>query len=639
VQTGVFFAPLKKGESEMFDINVFANPAKMKRDFLATTEVAEQAVPVELGREFDQLQEEAPDVLMSGNFWWDFARSYRGQITQLVAGRTLLTVLVLVAVVASQRILDESNTLTASLWLLVFYTITQLVMKVVNAWASLIQNQLYVCARAFVTLRMNVKLLRMGQADSDEFSTGNLKTLISSDIYRIGDFLHAIFRNGVPCLLSILILGPVIVFYMGMPGVLAMLTGFGAMPLAFVFGRYVHRQEEKIKHEEDTLSTIIGEWVTNVRLLRFLGWEALMRTRVAGHIRKLVVEATRQHGANLLNFGISITWWLIPIIVLIASNQAMGGNDDLVALFASIWMLNHITLYIRWLPAIFIDYASAAACVTRLERLFQHRDIEDDLLPDCPQAVAGAQPVRLHLNNVSYAYGDTNVIRNLYLTLDLNRTVSVIGRVGAGKSTLLKLICGELKPTDGTIQVEFDNDVVADLWHRNVYHEYRQNVGYMPQEAYLSNASFTINVALDSRTDEASVMRAIQLAELDADVRQWQNGLAEEVGETGVNLSGGQKQRVNLARALHSGRSYLVLDDPLSAVDTETEGRLMTNLVEVTDGFLLSSHRLTELKSTGRLIVLDDGHVIEDGDPVALMNDPESEFSQHLAAGDFELEE
>jgi ABC-type multidrug transport system fused ATPase/permease subunit len=134
-------------------------------------------------------------------------------------------------------------------------------------------------------------------------------------------------------------------------------------------------------------------------------------------------------------------------------------------------------------------------------------------------------------------------------------------------------------------------------------------------------------------------MRAIQLAELDADVRQWQNGLAEEVGETGVNLSGGQKQRVNLARALHSGRSYLVLDDPLSAVDTETEGRLMTNLVEVTDGFLLSSHRLTELKSTGRLIVLDDGHVIEDGDPVALMNDPESEFSQHLAAGDFELEE
>ncbi len=624
----------------MFDLTVFANPARLKREFLDTTEVAEQAVPVELAHEFEQLKEEAPDILMTGRFWWDFVRTYRNHIAQLVAGRAVMTVLLLMAVLASQKILDETNTLTAAVWLLVFYAAIQLVMKVVNAWAALLQSQLLVCTRTYVTLRMNAKLLRMGQLASQEFSTGNLKTLVSSDIYRIGDFFHAVSRNGVPCLLALIILGPVIVYSMGIPGLLAMVVGFGAMPLAFVFGRYVHKKEKSIKAEEDTLSTMIGEWVTNVRLLRFLGWEPLMRTRVAGHIRKLVIEATKQHGANLVNFGISVTWWLLPIIVLIWANEALDGNDDVVVLFGSIWMLNHITLYIRWLPNIFIDYASAAACVDRLEKLFTHKDITDDLMPDWHQSVKDAMPVRMHLNNVSFQYGAAEpVVNNVYLTLDLTEAVSLIGQVGSGKSTLLKLICAELKPTSGTIQVEFDNGVIADLWHANVYRACRNNVAYMPQEAYLSNTSFSINVSLDSSTDDADVMRAIQMAELEADLGAWDSGLGEEVGETGVNLSGGQKQRVNLARALHSGRGYLVLDDPLSAVDTDTEARLMVNLLDNTTGFFLASHRLTELRLTDRLLVLERGRVIEDGAPVTLMSDPESEFSQHLNSGDFGLEE
>ena len=626
----------------MFDLKVFANPAKLKRDFLATTEVADQAIPHELAREFEQLREESPEILMSRNFWWDFVRTYRRHISGLVAGRAVMTVLILIAVLASQQILDESNSLTAAVWLLGFYALVQLTAKVVNAWSALRQSQLLVATRTFVTLRMNAKLLRMGALSGEEFSTGNLKTLISSDIYRIGDFLHAVSRNGVPCILAVLILGPVIVYLMGIPGLLAMTVGFGAMPLAFLFGRYVHRKEERIKREEDTLGTIITEWVTNVRLLRFLNWETLMRHRVAEHIRSLVIQATKQHGANLINFGVSVTWWLLPIIVLIWSNEYLvpGGNTDILALFGSIWMLNHITLYIRWLPNIFIDYASASACVNRLEKLLQHRDINDDLLPDWHQSVKTAKPVRVHLNGVSFRYrADVGVLQDLYLTLDLGESVSVIGRVGSGKSTLLKLLCAELKPTGGTIQVEFDNGVIADLWHANVYRAYRNHIGYMPQETYLSNASFAVNVSMDAGVEGRDVMRAIQMAELEADVSQWQGGLSEEVGETGVNLSGGQKQRVNLARALYSGRGYLVLDDPLSAVDTDTEARLMQNLLGHTNGFLLSSHRLAELRLVDRLLVLDAGHIIEDGVPNQLMNDPGSEFSQHLLAGDFGLEE
>jgi ATP-binding cassette subfamily B protein len=618
----------------MFDLAIFANPRRLKREFLKSTEVAPQSMGSELRAEFEMIKDENAEVLITGHFWRDFCRTYKKHISLLVLGRAITTVLVLVAVLASQRILDETNSLTASVWLLVFFAATQFVQRIVNAWSALLQSQLLVCTRTFVTLRMNYKLLRMAQLTSDEFSTGNLKTLISSDIYRIADFLNSVSRNGMPCLLALVFLGPVIWVYMGLPGLIAVLTGFGAMPLAYLISGYVHNKEELIKAEEDALGTVIGEWVTNVRLLRFLGWEKLMRSKVAAHVRKLVTESTRQHGVNLINFGISVSWWLLPIIALVYANEVMGHTSELATLFASIWMLNHITMYIRWLPGMFIGHASASACVKRLNMLFQHGDIRDQQMPDCEESILGASPTKMHFADVSFKYRTDWILKHVNLQLDLRERTSLIGAVGSGKSTLLKLICAEIKPTDGAILVEFDNGVIADLWHRNVYNRVRSEFGYMPQEAYLSNTSLAINVSLDAEFGEGDVMQAVRLAELEADIHHWQRGVEEEVGEIGVNLSGGQKQRVNLARALYSSRPYLVLDDPLSAVDTDTESALMDTLLAGPDGFLLSSHRLTELTRTDRLLVLDRGNIVEDASPKQLILNPDSEFSRQLLAGE-----
>ena len=255
----------------MFDIAVFANPAKQKRDFLATTEVEAQEMGPELRSEFDQLKEENPSILMSGNFWMDFVLTYKRHLTTLVFGRAVMTVLTLIAVLASESLLDESNTGAAAIGFLIFYAIVQVILKVVNAWTALYQSQIFVNVRTFITLRVNVKLLRMGQLSSADFSTGNLKTLISSDVYRVAELFHGVLRNGLPCLLGLIILGPVIVYNMGLPGLISIVVGFGAMPLSFWLGKYVHKKEELIKKEEDDLSTLVGEWVINVRLLRFLG--------------------------------------------------------------------------------------------------------------------------------------------------------------------------------------------------------------------------------------------------------------------------------------------------------------------------------------------------------------------------------
>ena len=387
----------------MFDLKLFSSPRALKRDFLQSTDVAPQSMGPELRSDFERIRVQNADLLISGNFWWDFMRTYARHLTLIVSLRGVGSILILASVLASQRILDETNTLTASLWLLFFYGLIQLVHRVTNAYVAMLQNQILVCVRTFVTVRMNWKLLRMGSLSSAEFSTGNLKTLISSDIYRIAEFLGSLFRNGIPCLLGLIFLGPVIWFYMGIPGIVAVATAFAALPLALIFGRYVFHKEEIIKRQEDSLATIVGEWVTHVRLLRYLGWEKLLASKVAGHIRKLVIEVTKQHGVNLVNFGISVSWWLMPIIPLIYTADVMEDTSDLSTLFASIWMLNHITLYIRWLPGLFISYGAAAACILRLNRLFSHSDIEDELLPPCNQALQGAMPTKLHFNHVSFA--------------------------------------------------------------------------------------------------------------------------------------------------------------------------------------------------------------------------------------------
>lgn len=201
--------------------------------------------------------------------------------------------MILVAVLVSERLLDPEQRLSLALLMLLIFALTQIIMRVINACTSLLQNQFLVCSRTFVTLRLNAKLLRMGQLASNEFSTDNLKTLISSDIYRISDFLHGFLATACracwECSCS-----DRWWFYMGWPGVIALGLGFAALPLAMVLGRYIYRKEEVIKAEEDKLVAIIGEWVSNVRLFRFLSWEPLMRSRVSHHIRRLVTESTEE---------------------------------------------------------------------------------------------------------------------------------------------------------------------------------------------------------------------------------------------------------------------------------------------------------------------------------------------------------
>jgi ABC-type bacteriocin/lantibiotic exporter with double-glycine peptidase domain len=229
-------------------------------------------------------------------------------------------------------------------------------------------------------------------------------------------------------------------------------------------------------------------------------------------------------------------------------------------------------------------------------------------------------------------FGSHEVLRGICTTFELNQRTVIIGSVGSGKSTLLEVLIGEIPLSSGSVEIEFEDGSRAPLWRRDVYSVFRSAVAYSPQQPFLSNASMRDNIDLSEQASPEDLESAVSLAQLSDDIALFKRGLLEEVGESGINLSGGQKQRVSLARAFVSKRPLWVLDDPLSAVDAVTEQRLTKAICQHSRGLILVSHRVSVLDSCDRVLVLEDGRFIEDGDPRVLSHDPTSHVYRFLQA-------
>jgi ATP-binding cassette, subfamily B, multidrug efflux pump len=214
--------------------------------------------------------------------------------------------------------------------------------------------------------------------------------------------------------------------------------------------------------------------------------------------------------------------------------------------------------------------------------------------------------------NLTFAYtpGSEPVLQGIDFQVTAGQTVALVGRTGSGKSTLLSLLPRMIDPPEGTLHVD-GLDV-----RRIPLARLRSAIGMVPQETFLFSTSIRENIALGAHeATDAEVLEAARLAGLEADLAQFPQGVDTIVGERGLTLSGGQKQRVALARALLRRPRLLLLDDCLSAVDTQTEEHILHNLRTVFQGrtVFLVSHRISTVKDADVILVLDHGRIIERG--------------------------
>lgn len=217
----------------------------------------------------------------------------------------------------------------------------------------------------------------------------------------------------------------------------------------------------------------------------------------------------------------------------------------------------------------------------------------------------------VEFKNVSFKYPTSNryALRNVSFKLENGKSLALVGKTGSSKSTILKLIFREYLPDEGEILIDGVN--VADL-DLNMLTE---KAGYVPQDNFLFSESIAENIAFafDEEIDQKYIEDAAKMSGVYNDVTSFKKGFDTILGERGVTLSGGQKQRVSIARALIKNPKLLVLDDSLSAVDTDTEKIILDQIAKLQSTMIIVAHRISTIKNADEILFLEDGAIKERG--------------------------
>jgi ATP-binding cassette subfamily B protein len=309
-----------------------------------------------------------------------------------------------------------------------------------------------------------------------------------------------------------------------------------------------------------------------------------------------------------------------PIIsVLIGISTIMTvyfGGKECIAGNISIGNIAEFVIYVNMLtwPVTSLGWVTSVVqrAVSSQERLNEFLKSEPEIksLSNEPFSIKSS----IKFDSVSFHYPDTGIkaIDDLSFEIKKGESIGIIGKTGAGKSSIANLLCRMYDPNSGRVLIDGKDLKTINL------HAYRRQVGFVPQEVYLFSDSIKNNISFglpNSDGIDMEIIRAAKLAQIYDDVFAFPDQFETLLGERGITLSGGQKQRLSIARALIKSPSFLLFDDCLSAVDTETEAKIMNELKkEMRDKFsLIVSHRVSSVMESSQIIVLDKGAVVEQG--------------------------
>ncbi len=395
----------------------------------------------------------------------------------------------------------------------------------------------------------------------------------------------------------------------------ALLPMLALAPVTVGFGKLIHARFERIQEQLGTLSTMVQENLAGVRIVKAYGREA----QQVGRFRELSEDYLERNLALARVSGVfypllTLLAGLSVVLALLLGARAVMRADitvgDFVAFNLYLARLSWPMIALGWVVNLF---QRGAASMGRINHVLTATPAVDEPAdPVEPFEIRG----ELEFRGVSFRYPGSRrmVLRDVSFRVPAGSLLAVVGGTGSGKSTLVSLMVRLFDPTEGEVLLD------GVPLRRIPLQRLREAIGFVPQESFLFSETIRENLGVGVEEDdpargEARIREAARVAQIDSTIVDFPAGYDTLLGERGVNLSGGQKQRATLARALARDPRLLILDDALSAVDTHTEAEILSGLREVLRQrtSVVVSHRVSAVMGADRILVLEDGSVVESG--------------------------
>ncbi len=470
--------------------------------------------------------------------------------------------------------------------------------------------------------RLFICLEQLPCAYHDQADTGDLVQRCSSDVETVRVFLAAqIVEIGRVSLFLLIAIPLMLLQDVRMTLVSLVIVPF-IITFAILFFRQVRSLFEEIDKAEGKLTTVLQENLTGVRVVRAFAQQEY-------EIDKFMQRNTRFRDLeNRLFFAFSNYWATSDLlcfgqlgVILIGGGYfAMQGNLSLGTWVMFFWLLRTIIWPVRHFGRVLADSGKATVAIGRIQEILNEPP-EDQLSEQTPTSnepspIAGDIEIR----NLTFAYKDgTSALDDLSLTIHEGETVALLGPPGAGKSTLMNLLVRLYEYEHGSISIGGRD--LTSIDRKQLRHAF----GMVLQDPFLYSKTVKENIAVgNGEATDDDIQRVAHEAAVHENIERFADGYETKVGERGVTLSGGQRQRLAIARALLKRPQFLVLDDSLSAVDTQTETHILKTLAlrEDHQTTILISHRLSSTRLADRVFVLDGGKLIQSGTHAELVEVP-----------------
>ncbi|MBE8723596.1 ABC transporter ATP-binding protein [Flavobacterium hungaricum] len=447
--------------------------------------------------------------------------------------------------------------------------------------------------------------------------TGDLMNRISEDVSKVRMYVGP----AVMYTINTFIRFAIVILYMY--NVSPLLTLYTILPLPilsyciFKLSSEINKRSTTFQQYLSKVSSFTQEIFSGIRVIKAYSLENQ-------HQNNMVALADESKSKSLSLARVQSLFGPLMIALIGISNLVViyfGGVMYIDGRIPNIGTIAEFILYVNMLtwPVASLGWVSSMVqeAEASQKRLNEFLKIEPEIKNnnESPSLISG----EIAFDNVNFTYQDTNIeaLKNVSFTVKKGETLAILGKTGSGKSTILSLISRLYDVTDG--QITIDGNEISTL---NL-NDLRNNIGIVPQDAFLFSDTIKNNIKFGNQnaTDE-EVFEAAKNAVVHDNIIAFNKQYDTILGERGITLSGGQKQRVSIARAIIKNPAILLFDDCLSAVDTETEETILNNLFEICKDktTIIVSHRVSSAKNADKIIILEDGRIIQQGSHNQLIN-------------------